>query len=293
MRFFFSFREKKKIFPGVVCTRWSFTYILRDEEDPEAVCAQWADAPGVGYLVAQLERAPTTGALHIQGYVEFTERKTIGSIKDLFETGRIHLERSRGTWEQNREYCTKEETREAGPWEYGTHLAQGRRSDLGDVAGMVIAGSSFADIARAHPTTWIRYGKGIVSLRAAVLDQPRNWPADVHVFIGPTETGKSRTAHAEGGESIYVLCDPAGKWWDGYAGQDTVIIDDYRGEIGFTYLLKLLDRYPMQVQTKGGWTNLSAHTWFITSNLEIEDWYGANIDIAPLRRRITEVRHFL
>jgi len=271
-----------------MCTRWSFTYILPDGDDPEAICASWADTPCVGYLVAQLERAPTTGQLHIQGYFELTERKSMFQIKQQFETNSIHLERSRGTWEQNKTYCTKPETREAGPWEFGTHLPQGRRSDLGEVAG-----ASFSDIARAHPTTWIRYGKGVVALRAAVMDQPRDWPADVHVFVGPTETGKSRTAHAEGGDSIYVLCDPTGKWWDGYCGQDTVIIDDFRGEIGFTYLLKLLDRYPMQVQTKGGWTNLSARHWFITSNLPVEDWYGGNIDIAPLRRRITEVRQFL
>ena len=174
-------------------------------------------------------------------YSEFRTRKTIAQIKELFETGRIHLERSRGNWEQNRDYCTKTESREAGPWEFGTHLPQGRRSDLGEVAGMVLGGSSFFDIARAHPTTWIRYGKGVVALRAAVLDKPRDWPADVHVFVGPTGTGKSRAAHAEGGDSIYVLCDPTGKWWDGYAGHETVIIDDYRGEIGFTYLLKLPD----------------------------------------------------
>ena len=277
-----------------MCTRWSFTYILSDAEDPELLCAEWAEAEGVGYLVAQVERAPTTGCLHIQGYCELSERRSMRQLKDdIFGSNQIHLERSRGTWEQNKAYCTKEQTREAGPWEFGTHLAQGRRSDLQDVAGMVLAGSAFADIARAHPTSWIRYGKGVVALRAAVLDEPRDWPADVHVFVGPTETGKSRAAHDEGGDSVYVLCDPAGKWWDGYCGQQTVIIDDFRGEIGFTYLLKLLDRYPMQVQTKGGWTNLSARHWYITSNLPVEDWYGGNIDIAPLRRRITEVRQFL
>jgi len=276
-----------------MCTRWCFTYILPNGEDPEALCAQWAEAEGVGYLIAQMERAPSTGQLHIQGYCELTTHRSMSQLKDLFQTSRIHLERSRGTYEQNKTYCTKEDTREAGPWEFGEHLVQGRRTDLGEVASMVIAGASFADIARAHPTTWIRYGKGVIALRAAVMDTPRDWAADVHVFIGPTGTGKSRTAHAEGGDSRYILGDPAGKWWDGYAGQETVIIDDYRGEIQFTYLLKLLDRYPMQVQTKGGWTNLSAKHWFITSNLELDEWYGANVDLAPLRRRITEVRHFV
>ena len=194
-----------------------------------------------------------------------------GSNQDCLQHGPNSPERSRGTWEQNREYCTKAETREAGPWEHGQHLAQGRRSDLGDVAAMVLA-----DIA------WIRYGKGVVALRA-----------DVHVFVRSTGTGKSRAAHAEAGESVFVLCDPTGKWWDGYASQETVIIDDLRGEIQFTCLLKLLDRYPMQVQTKGGWTNLSARHWFITSNLPVVDWYGPNIDIAPLRRRISEIRNFI
>lgn len=277
-----------------MCSRWCFTLNLQTDE-PAEYAESWltetAAKPHVAYLHAQLEEAPTTGQNHIQGYIEVTERLSMASLKGLLEQPSIHLERARGSADQNDAYVSKSESRLAGPWKFGEHLVQGRRSDLDDIKTMLDAGTSLKDIATAHPGSYIRYHKGIMALQAALDDTPRDWMPSTKVFVGPTGTGKSRTAHAEAGPRAYVLCDPQGKWWDGYHGQHAVIIDDFRGEIEFTWLLKLLDRYPMQVQTKGGWTNFKPRFIWITSNLDIELWY-LNMDIAPLRRRILDIRHF-
>ena len=42
-------------------------------------------------------------------------------------------------------------------------------------------------------------------------------------------------------------------WFDGYDGQDTAIFDDFRASGNrFSYILRLIDRYPMDVPVKGG-----------------------------------------
>lgn len=92
------------------------------------------------------------------------------------------------------------------------------------------------------------------------------------VFIGPTGTGKSRRAWDEAGLGAYPK-DPRSKFWCGYTGQESVIIDEFRGGIDISHLLRWLDRYPVIVEIKGGGVCLSASTLWITTNMPIACWY--------------------
>ena len=70
-------------------------------------------------------------------------------------------------------------------------------------------------------------------------------------LLGKTGTGKTRKA-------LWKMPDayikPNGKWWPLYTGQQNVIMDDFRAHPDFTFdeLLRVLDRYPHIVETKGG-----------------------------------------
>uniref|UniRef100_UPI004048ADC4 RNA helicase domain-containing protein n=1 Tax=Polynucleobacter sp. TaxID=2029855 RepID=UPI004048ADC4 len=84
---------------------------------------------------------------------------------------------------------------------------------------------------------------------------------------------------------------PTTKWWDGYDGESDIIIDDYRRDFcTFADLLRLLDRYPLQVEVKGGTINFNAKRIFITTPKSIENtWEGRTAeDIDQLKRRVTE-----
>ena len=58
---------------------------------------------------------------------------------------------------------------------------------------------------------------------------------------GPTGCGKSRWAY-ETYPDAYTWADDK-DWQDCYNGQETIIIDDFRGNIKFQNLLKMIDRY--------------------------------------------------
>lgn len=74
--------------------------------DPE--CIEWG--ADVRYVVAGLEKAPTTGQLHWQGYCEFHKAVGIKKAKELLQCSWAHLETRRGSQKQAIDYCRKQDT---------------------------------------------------------------------------------------------------------------------------------------------------------------------------------------
>lgn len=56
-------------------------------------------------------------------------------------------------------------------------------------------------------------------------------------------------------------------------GEQHVIIDEFRGGIDISHLLRWLDRYPVRVEVKGSSRPLVASKFWITSNLDPNWWY--------------------
>ena len=87
-----------------------------------------------------------------------------------------------------------------------------------------------------------------------------------------------------------LLCQHSG---DGYNKQDTIIFDDFYGQIRMADMLRYLDGYPVQLPIKGGfvWAHWT-HVW-ITSNSDPDTWYTSvpAETVAAFRRRITEIIH--
>lgn len=101
------------------------------------------------------------------------------------------------------------------------------------------------------------------------------------VYWGSTGTGKTHRAweEAKAMGAVYIK-SPSTKWWDGYKGQEQVILDEFDGQIGITHLLRWLDKYPCSVEIKGGQVPLKALHFWITSNKRPEEWYPATVNSA-------------
>lgn len=116
---------------------------------------------------------------------------------------------------------------------------------------------------------------------------------EVYVFWGRTGTGKSQRAWQEASLEAYPK-GPTSIWWDGYQGQEHVVIDEFRGQIGISHVLRWFDRYPVNFQVKGSQVTCQVKKFWITSNISPDDWYP-DIDEATrlaLRRRFTNIIHF-
>lgn len=125
----------------------------------------------------------------------------------------------------------------------------------------------------------------------------------VHYYFGKTGTGKTRGAIEEAifkyGDGNYWVCQKTDQWFDGYRGQDAVILDDIRSNTwNFSNMLRLLDRYYLEVPIKGGHTRWIPREIWITAPGEPRDIYKNHAtgesfdDIDQLERRIDDCKCF-
>jgi len=104
---------------------------------------------------------------------------------------------------------------------------------------------------------------------------------DVTVVYGPTGTGKSRMCNEDYDNPYWKQ---RGKWWDNYAHQETVCLDEFYGWLQWDVLLRLCDRYPLLVETKGGQIQFASKRLVFTSNTEPSKWYNGKYFDAFIRR---------
>lgn len=237
----------------------------------------------IAYAMYQLESG-LSGTNHIQGYLEFSSPKTLKQLKNMFPTG--HIECRKGTQQQAIAYCSKVETRIDGPFEHGLKKEQGHRTDLANVAfGIQESKNTIAEIAMEFPTQFLKYHGGIAKLITLTM-KPRSEPPKVWWIHGDTGTGKSKFVSLQEG-SKYWKPLPS-RWWDGYAQEEIIILDDLRKDcMKYHELLRLLDRYPLKGETKGGWIEINSGKIMITSCFSPQDFYNGREDIAQLLRRIS------
>jgi len=241
----------------------------------------------VQYIKGQLEQGSETDYLHWQVIVAFPKKVTMSKVKDVFGSS-IHVEASRS--EAACEYVWKEDTRiEGTQFELGK-LAFKRNSqkDWDQVLESVKKGK-FEEV---PSDILIRCYGNLKKIHVDSLS-PDPCQKEVYVFWGATGTGKSRRAWDEASFSAYPK-DPNSKFWDGYRGQECVVIDEFRGAISISHMLRWLDRYPTIVEVKGSSCVLACKRVWITSNLSPDMWYP-DLDEETrlaLRRRFTQVIHF-
>lgn len=237
------------------------------------------------YGVCGVETAPETGRVHWQMYIYLENGRSLESmIKDLNPR---HVEVARGTPEQNIAYCKKD-----GKFtEWGTPPEQGKRKDLDEIKEKLILGTKQEEISLAHFSKWIQYGRRFEEFRT--LHEPkRTWVTEVYILHGEPETGKTRYV-MEKHETIATLTlsgDIEEPFVNGYNGEDVVLFDEFKPmKASKEWMLRALDRYPMNINIKGGTRNWKPRIIYFTTNSDPTEWY--NGDRAFLRR-ITKFMKF-
>lgn len=234
----------------------------------------------VRFSKGQLERCASTGRLHWQFVIGFNSNKRLTGLKALFGND-VHAEITRSA--HANEYVHKIHTSEGRRWQFGNLPTRRNNAEDWEKVWKNAVEGNIADI-----TASIRV-QHYNNLKRIQMDhmKPLGVPKEVYVFWGPTGTGKSKKAWEEAGLDAYPK-SPTTKFWDGYQGQENVVIDEFFGQIEISHMLRWLDRYPVCIETKGSGTVLKARRIWITSNIDPRQWYlnASAEQQAALKRRM-------
>lgn len=240
------------------------------------------------YLVFGKEVAPTTGTPHLQGFVYFSNARTVNSVRRKMDG--CHVEVARGTSKQCRDYCIKdgdfyefgeipdddgdrgsaEKERFSVAWD----LAKGGRVDEID-----------ADIR-------VRYYSALRRIEKDYMPRVEGLPGVCGLWIhGESGAGKTRAVL-----STYpdAFIKPRNNWWDGYQDETIVLIDDldvYDVQLGGK-LKHWADFAPFVAETKGSARRIRPVKCIVTSQYTIEEIWNDPKTVAALKRRFTIVEKF-
>ncbi|AIF76255.1 Rep [Audaxivirus minifulis] len=237
------------------------------------------------YLIIGKEIGKTNNTPHLQGYIEFKKRISLSKLKKF--NPKIHWEPRKGTQSQAITYCKKENDFK----EYGIPKKQGERTDLVK-ARTIVQEHNMRTLLQLEDPVNIQQIR-MCEKYLTYCEEQRSWKPKVIWIWGPSGSGKSRLAHAMTENEDRYLKDES-QWWDGYDKHETIIIDDFRGkQMNFTYLLKLLDRYAMKLQVKGGYRECLAKKIIITSIFSPDRSYAFLNEEEPMKQLYRRIDTFI
>jgi hypothetical protein len=280
--------EKKQI----KSRRYCFTIFHYTEEELERLHVLAALLEHHCYISYGLEIAETTGAPHIQGYIELKSAQRIAYVQKYINFTRngkllkFHVEKANGDVKSNEEYTQKD----GKFWVFGEPLKQGSRTDMSEIKEAIKANpKDLKNIIDEHANNYqqLRFAQ---NLQAFYFEPrtPEN-PPKVFWIYGATGVGKSTLVY----RNFNDLCSVSdGKWpGTGYQQQECLLFDDFREDtIPFSQLLKIADRFPFDLQFKGGFVPLNSPYIVFTSPYDIDQaftWTRENLE--QLKRRVVEI----
>lgn len=238
------------------------------------------------------------GTPHLQGAISFKGRRDGKALGKLFPW---HIEIMRGSCQDSKTYCTKEDTNffEKGTMPESGKVTKELNKKKWDEAYEAAKEGRFEDIPK---DMWIRYQNSFRQIHFDAKNDPNleelnNKDLKRHFLWlwGPTGTGKSHTARRIAKE---LGCDDPylkdlNKWWNGYDYQKVTIIEEADPKscehLG-RFFKKWCDKWSFTAECKGSVIRACRPEYIIvTSNYCIDACFPEEADSDPLHRRFTEV----
>ncbi len=259
---------------------WTFTdYEFKDWEK------LYKENDRVRYICYGEEICPKTKKKHLQGWLQLMDKKRLSEIKKVCQSKQMHMEPCFGIESENDKYCKKD-----GQYScLGEYITQGKRTDLDGIKKLIDEGKPLLEVANENFPSFIKYHKGFTVYKTMVDKVKRKDFRKVKVVHIWGETGIGKTRKAMEDSNAYKIQGCSMKWWDGYEGEETLIIDDYNDDLKITELLGILDGYQLRLAVKGGFTYANWNKIIITTNYRSLHKRSRRQHRKALKRRITEV----
>lgn len=238
------------------------------------------------YIGYSKEIAPNTGTPHLQGYITFSNAKTVSAVRNLLPG--CHVEVMLGSIEQNENYCSKGSDMVHRGEKPFTNDNKGRAEKLRWQRARDLAKEGKIDEIDAD--IFLRYYGTLKRIRTDYQLKPP--PVDVRAYwiYGPTGSGKSHAVE-NSPFTIYKKAMDDLKWFDGYQGEDCVYLEDLdKYQVKWGGLLKrLADKWPMQASIKGSMQYIRPSIVCVTSNYRIDQIWTDPQTVEPLERRFKQI----
>lgn len=264
---------------GIRLREWAYTCNNPTEEDWK----QLMHAP-CRFKCGTVEVGEKSGLPHIHAYLYY--KNPVVKPCKYFKRADLQPVRDADGW---RGYLLKSKTRICGPFQEGEPPHQGLKKELFDLAGQIVQNKMKPkEIALASPGLFAQHHRGLLALSTMFADRERP-PPECTWLWGLAGTGKTRYVIDTFGEE-HVYIKDCTKWWDNYQGEKAILIDDFDGSWPFRDLLRLLDRYRYQGQTKGGYVPIVSPYIFITCEFHPSAFWPPGNTLDQITRRLHTIR---
>lgn len=264
--------------------RQSRKFLFTWNNYPENHAVPLANA-GARYHCYGHELAPTTGTPHLQGFLYYSSARSVRSVRSKLPGVDVRI--ADGSVGDNITYCSKD-----GRFhEFGTKpLTQEEKGET-EVQRYALARDSAkrGNLDEIPADIFVRCYSTLKRIQLDYMPRvaPQEGVCGVWIY-GLSGCGKTRAVYAKYPD---LFQKPSTKWWDGYQGEDVVLVDDvdiYDVKLGGEFK-HWADFCPFIAESKGGAQRIRPKKLFVTSQYKIEDIWTDEKTQAALGRRFVVI----
>lgn len=249
-----------------------------------------------GVVVVVAREMHKDGEPHIHAWVEFVKKKHIVGCR-VFDVRGFHANigkiknAKRNTRGNGLKYVLKEDKE---PWSFGIDLEAWKASSKKHrayVGELLITGKkTVREVVEEFPQEIYNIDKLIKNVNLfKVLGReiPPVIPRRNYWIVGKPRVGKSYAVREAFGKDLFIK--PINKWWDGYAGESVVLLDDFdkNHQVLGHYMKIWADNYSFNGEVKGGMIVPGYKMLVVTSNYEIKDIWDDKVLVEAIEARFT------
>lgn len=222
-----------------------------------------------------------SGTEHIHVYVRCSYPVRFNAVRKMFEGA--HIEVARGTYAENEAYLSKQsepvyfyvedgEVKRKEKEEKKAELRVNKKGVWATVKEMIDQGMEVDFILNEFPSMLVHRDK--IERYAAERIKKKYTPMTCIYMFGKPGVGKTSMVYeVEGYDNVYRVVDYKNPF-DQYNGEGVIVLDDYRGQLEESFLLALMDVYPVFLPCRYRDKYRKANKIYILSNMEPRQIFG-------------------